>query len=89
MGTLVRSDAKFRKEHTIQHGPDAGKLMYYAWPGGYPMFYLNQHNEVICPDCANDTYHHLVAADANWEDPHLYCDHCSQRIESAYAEEEA
>ncbi len=22
----------------------------------------------------------------NWEDPDLYCDHCGERIESAYAE---
>jgi hypothetical protein len=30
----------------------------------------------------------VVAIDANWEDPELYCDHCSGRIESAYAEDQ-
>ena len=25
--------------------------------------------------------------DVNWEDAELYCDHCSKRIESAYAED--
>ena len=29
-----------------------------------------------------------LATDINWEDPSLYCDHCGERIESAYAEEE-
>ena len=62
----------------------------YAWPGGYPMFYVNNHNDVLCPDCANKTDEfdeELVNYDANWEDPSLYCDHCSKRIESAYAED--
>ena len=28
----------------------------------------------------------VVALDVNWEDPALFCAHCSSRIESAYAE---
>jgi hypothetical protein len=28
----------------------------------------------------------LVALEVNWEDPELFCDHCGDRIESAYAE---
>lgn len=24
----------------------------YAWPGGYPMYYVNR-GDAICPDCAN------------------------------------
>lgn len=27
-----------------------------------------------------------AAVDVNWEDPLLFCDNCSERIESAYAE---
>lgn len=64
---------------------------YSEW-GGYPLFYLDARNNVLCPDCANENDEFdqpIVAADANWENPHLYCDHCSQRIESAYAEDEA
>jgi hypothetical protein len=30
----------------------------------------------------------IVAADVNWEDTELYCDHCNKRIESAYTEDE-
>jgi hypothetical protein len=28
----------------------------------------------------------VEALDVNWEDPDLFCDHCGNRIESAYAE---
>lgn len=31
----------------------------------------------------------IEGIDANWEDASLYCDNCSKRIESAYAEDEA
>lgn len=30
-----------------------GKLPAYAWPGGYPIFYLTADNGILCPDCAN------------------------------------
>lgn len=80
---------------------DKGAFDKYAWPGGYPIFYLMEDGGVICPDCANkeselirvsredhDKQWQIAAADINWEDASLYCDHCSQRIESAYAEPE-
>jgi YgiT-type zinc finger domain-containing protein len=74
-----------------------GKLPAYAWPGGYPIFYLASDNGVLCPSCANeykpgrDTEEQLkpVAADVNYEDPALFCEHCGKRIESAYAEEDS
>jgi hypothetical protein len=28
----------------------------------------------------------VIALAVNWEDPELFCDHCGDRIESAYAE---
>lgn len=77
---------------------DDGTLPAYAWPGGYPIFYLLADDAVLCADCANgkngseasenhpDRQWRIVAADINWEDPNLYCDHCNKRIESAYAE---
>lgn len=75
------------------HRDSDGKLPAYAWPGGYPLFYLDKHDNVLCPRCANeqdpDGDDAPVVGDANWEDPSLYCDECSERIESAYAEDEA
>lgn len=67
-----------------------GKLSSYAWPGGYPLYYLDNENNVLCPKCANKDgmSTEVVAADINYEDGELYCDDCSERIESAYAEPE-
>ena len=30
-----------------------GKLAEFAWPGGYPIYYLTEDNGVLCPGCAN------------------------------------
>lgn len=70
-----------------------------AWPGGYPMFYITDDGGCLCPSCVQDnleeigTTHkgsgwNVIASDINWEDPFLLCDHCGNRIKSAYAEEE-
>lgn len=69
----------------------------YAWPGGYPMFAVTSDNGALCHKCCESesrsigsTYGTdgwaIAALDVNWEDPDLYCDHCGDRIESAYAE---
>lgn len=78
--------------------PD-GSAHRYAWPGGYPLYYTTADCGVLCPlcvdaeaeviaeaDATNDEQWRIVAVDVNWEDPRLYCDHCDERIESAYAE---
>lgn len=82
---------------------DDGTYPAYAWPGGYPIFYVTKDNSALCPDCANrkngslateiedpeDSYQKqwlLVAADINYENQNLYCDHCNKQIESAYGE---
>jgi hypothetical protein len=72
-----------------------GRLSKWAWPGGYPLFYLDGQNSLLCPDCARKSDEDPdevpgfkpVACDANWEDPDLFCDNCSTRIESAYVED--
>jgi hypothetical protein len=86
---------------TLAKGTD-GTYAKYAWPGGYPIFYLTADNGVMCPDCANgdrssapdldpecpdDDQWRIIAAECNWEDPDLYCENCNNRIESAYAED--
>ena len=61
----------------------------YAFPGGYPVFYLDASDVVTCPNCANKANEYgfeIIAADVNYEDPNLYCTCCNERIESAYAE---
>lgn len=75
---------------------DDGTLASWAWPGGYPIYYLDGNSQVLCPKCANkadkdpdewDDWK-AQAAGINYEDSALYCDNCSERIESAYAEDE-
>jgi hypothetical protein len=82
---------------------DDGTLVEFAWPGGYPVYYVVEDSGILCPNCArmsereelglqhdDDTFDpqwHIVAADINYEDDSLYCDHCGERIESAYCED--
>jgi hypothetical protein len=83
-----RADA-WRQYRATPHAP--ASLEPYAWPGGYPLYYLlEQQHEVItlCPTCAADEEPNgPIHQEANYENPDLYCDECSKRIESAYAED--
>lgn len=64
-----------------------GKLPEYAWPGGYPIYYLDAAGLVLCPDCANkDGYDPAIAAEINYEGATLHCDDCGERIEAAYVD---
>ena|SRR5688572_13832160 len=82
-------------QHVAQLVDENGKLPAYAWPGGYQMFYLDKHNAVLCPDCANevaqeteDDWYMVVAYDVNYEDPFLVCDNCNKHIDPSYMTEE-
>ncbi|MDF1699856.1 MAG: hypothetical protein P1V36_01670 [Planctomycetota bacterium] len=68
--------------------------------GGYPIFYVTGDSGVLCPGCVEenlemcadvthdaDPQWSVAGHDVNWEDQSLHCDHCSERIESAYGEE--
>jgi len=72
----------------------------YSKVGGYPLFYYDRTGAVMCAVCADNPADRdwrdsaraeIPLLDAlgvapNWEDPQLYCDSCSTRIESAYAD---
>lgn len=72
----------------------------YAWPGGYPLFFICDDGGALCFTCAKKERRNIIssiawnvrdgwkvaAVDVNWEDTELYCDHCSKPIESAYGE---
>lgn len=84
---------KFRE--ILKNGP-------FAWPGGYPLFGISKDCNAICFDCMekereriekacllhNDNSWEIIAVEINYEDNLLFCDCCSNRIESAYAESE-
>jgi len=72
--------------------------------GIYPTFLLMSDGGCLCPDCVKAELRLIVgacrnndstggwmpaAADVNWEDSTLYCDHCGEQIESAHAYGEA
>ena len=71
----------------------------YAWPGGYPLHAITSDCAALCKECCKtesrsigSTYGAdgwtIEALAVNWENARLYCDHCNNRIESAYAEDE-
>lgn len=67
-----------------------GVLPTFAWPGGYPIVYLDKANNTLCPACANknDEFSEpLTAFYLNYEDNDCFCDHCGDQIESAYADD--
>lgn len=69
-------------------------LPHYAWPGGYPIVYITNDNQLLCPDCATKS---LLDPD-EWDDwkpsewfihyegPPEYCGECNAEIESAYGD---
>jgi hypothetical protein len=92
----IKTISDFRK--AVRQGP-------YAWPGGYPLYFIMDDGEAIAfmtvktPENrrrmlesiagrCNDGWR-PVAIDVNWEDAELFCAHTNERIESAYAEDEA
>ena len=71
-----------------------GNLDRYSSVGGYPLFYLDARDNVLCAGCARDalksqTEEPPVVCGINWEDSYLECDECGCRIESAYGEPDA
>lgn len=68
----------------------------WAWPGGYPIYYVTADWGILCADCANENMHLTLDGDSQWriecievnyEDNELWCDNCNCQIESAYGED--
>lgn len=78
-----------------------GRANAYAWPGGYPVYYVTTNGAALCPECVTKERAQILRSthershdgwaiegtDVNYEDASLYCDHCDTRIPSAYAED--
>ena len=74
----------------------------WAWPGGYPLYFITSDGAALSFDAVRSEYrqvinairHRLndgwrvVAVEINYEDSGLYCDHTGQRIQSAYSDDE-
>lgn len=92
----IKTISDFRK--AVRNGP-------YAWPGGYPLYWVMADGEACSFRVAKDERRAMleaivsgqrcdnewrpVALEINYEDASLWCAHRGERIESAYAEDEA
>jgi hypothetical protein len=76
----------------------------YAWPGGYPLYFVTSDGAALSFEAVRQEWRqivwshlhnltssgwHIDGVYINWEDNNLYCDHTSQKIESAYDEDES
>jgi len=89
---MIRTVSDFRR--AVRNGP-------YAWPGGYPCYWITADGGALAFDVCkthrrsmlqaiadqDSSGWRVVALDINWEDDTLVCDHTGKRIESAYGEE--
>lgn len=80
---------------TIQDFNEALERGPYAWPGGYPCYFLMTDCEPLSFEAAKENADlirdalrdddkrsgwHVYAVDINWEDPELYCADSGKRI---------
>lgn len=89
----IKTISDFRR--AVRNGP-------YAWPGGYPLYWLMADGEAVSFDVCrterrsmleaiaygHDAQWRPIAIEINWEDIGLYCAHTGLRIPSAYGEED-
>ena len=64
----------------------------YAWPGGYPLFFMTMDGATLSFDAMRERFRAeagaVMGVGVNWEDPALTCDHTGERIPSAYGDDE-
>lgn len=62
----------------------------YAWPGGYPQYFVTCDGSALSFDAMRERFREeagaVLGVDVNWENDSLYCDHTGERIPSAYGE---
>ena len=54
----------------------------FAWPGGYPIYYLDAEGSVLCPDCANRNHEYTARLEdaAIIEEGGVICDQCGATV---------
>jgi hypothetical protein len=92
-------DDKTNQKGIIKQYGMITELDYFAWPGGYPIFYVTKDGGCLCPKCANenitlltdpdDPQWYVLGTEINYENDSLYCDNCNGKIDSAYGEDES
>lgn len=88
-------DTNHQLKATLRAGP-------YAWPGGYPLYFHTSDGAALCFKCCREEFRlvtdsvqkrlndgwQVVGCQINEEDADLTCDHCNEKIESAYGEDD-
>lgn len=73
----------------------------YAWPGGYPRYFITSDGAALDFETAKSCRRYIlesirddlrdgwqvVGCAINWEDEHLYCDNSGRKIPSAYGDD--
>lgn len=88
-GPVSQRRAGMQKSHPDLPRDDNRQLPSYAWPGGYPMYYLDNDHSELCPDCANEHEEGgegISAGGTHMEGPPIQCENCGKDIESAYGD---
>ena len=68
-------------------GSNGGTLPAYAWPGGYPIMYIDKDGESLCAECA-DKEEKPVTYYVNYEGATEQCAECGKDLPSAYGDPE-
>ena len=63
----------------------------YAWPGGYPLFFVTRDGASLSFEAMRERFREeardVMDVIVNWEDDSLCCDHTGERIPSAYGDD--
>ena len=87
------------RPHDLKQALRAGP---YAWPGGYPLYFLSSDGSVLSFAAVrgelrqvlhalrhpgHDPWWEVVTVCTNWEEPDLCCEHTGQPIPCAYPQD--
>jgi len=86
---------KIKNTKDLKDAIRAGK---YAWPGGYPCYFITSWGDPLSFEAVRENFYLVldavkhqyadgwcvVGVEVNWEDQDLICAHTGKKIESAY-----
>lgn len=105
-GDLIRKDdcSMVRKQYSFTFSKSRNSLQLratlraggFVFPGGYPLYLVNNEGDCICFKCAKKNYKSVsrdllhngsLHCDINFENNDLTCEYCNNQIEPAYGED--
>ena len=97
-GKSINNPSLLENEMTVQQLKETIRSGAYAWPGGYPKYFVTDDGGALSFDSVRENFRlvldsvkhkrndgwRAVACDINWEDENLYCCDSGKKIEPAY-----